>query len=634
MESDNELDNLISGYVSELKAKKGFSERNKETPQSSDEQEFPDWESDGEQLGPIEIMDPAMIKRESSEDDYGNPASATDSEAEQFSDGSSDDETKAFSEHDLDGTFNNSAKRKRKTSKSSLEIEIKQEIKDEEDEPESVVKTTKKNLQDVKMKDKKKKRLKKKPSKELKVDRPRTKMEKELMSLVFSGTADLVSTMTKQENKIARQKKRKRPDPIVDESVAPMASAPSKSQRSVAWQDSDDDDDEDAQNTKKNKFARQEIKGQLTNEKRRRQFEQIVGNPKWADLDQVQEPNSDDELLQNVGYVVKKDDSLFLPKGVIQLKMLKNLNRETKGEGEITAINFHPTSMVAIMAGKKGLVSIVAVDGVRNEKLHTIWLPKVRIACSTLSPDGNEAIFGSYRKFYHVYNLISGQGHTLKIPEKDTWLMTNFCVSACGKYLASAGESGEVHLMSAKSKEVLRTIQQRYTCQALAFTPDSRYLFSHSNDTEVTVYSIESKRIVNVFHDEGCVNGSCIAISPNGELVATGSRQGVVNIYPLDVLLIQKQPIPQKTITNLTTYIDSLTFNPTSELLGIASSTVKNAVKLIHIKSGTVFRNFPLPNSQLGSVTKISFSPSGGYLALGNKESTVSLFRVKHYPNY
>uniref|UniRef100_A0A182VSK3 U3 small nucleolar RNA-associated protein 18 homolog n=1 Tax=Anopheles minimus TaxID=112268 RepID=A0A182VSK3_9DIPT len=444
------------------------------------------------------------------------------------------------------------------------------------------------------------------------------------MSLVFGGKAAFVSELDQQEKKGVKPTQ-----PYEDARKTDK----SKSKRSAIWHDSDDDD-EDSANIKRNKFSRQEMPEQLTKERRRKQFEQIVGKPKWADLDRVQEPDSDDEILQKVGHVVKGTPSQGLPKGTIELKKLKNLNRETNAEGSISSICFHPTSMVAIITGKRGLVSIVAVDGVRNEKLHTIWLPKMRVVCSTLSPDGNEAIFGSFRKFYHVYNLISGQSDTLKIPHQETWMMKNFRVSRCGKYLASAGDCGEVHLMCAKSKDVLQTIQLRYTCYSLAFTPDSRYLLCHSNDMEVYVFSLEQKRIVNIFQDDGCVNGSCIAICPNGQYVATGSRQGVVNIYALEVTLTQKNPAPLKTITNLTTYIDSLSFNATSELLVIASSTIKNAVKLFHVKSGTVFRNFPLHMTNLGKVTVAEFSPSGGYLALGTKGSKVLLFRVKHYPNY
>uniref|UniRef100_A0A182X875 Uncharacterized protein n=1 Tax=Anopheles quadriannulatus TaxID=34691 RepID=A0A182X875_ANOQN len=601
---DAEKDLLISNYLSALKS--SMSEANDHGDESDDE-------------------DDVSIKSEDeSEDEVGSVKSEPETESDSELPQDESNEIKDEQEEEKPATAGKKQKKdKKKKEKIKGQGSDKKAAGKSQDRSVKKAKEEKVSIRSGKIKSK----VSKKKAKASAIDQPGSIQEKELMSLVFGGKDELVSNLTKSE------KKSDKTDPAQDGKKKKAKQTPKK--RRAVWHDSDDDDEEDAANMKRNKFTYDELPEQLTKERRRKQFEQIVGQPKWADLDRVREPDSDEEMLQTVGHVVKgAAASQGLPKGMIELKKLKNLNRETKIEGKISCINFHPTSMVAMMTGNRGLVSIVAVDGVRNEKLHTLWLQKVRISCSRLSPDGNEAIFGSYRKFFHVYNLLSGQSDTLKIPERETWQMKNFRISRCGRYLASVGECGEVHLMDARTKDVLQTIQLRYTCQSLAFTPDSRYLLCHSNDTEVSVFSLEQKRIVNVFQDEGCVNGSCIAICPNGQFVATGSRQGIVNLYTLDVTLTEKQPVPVKTFNNLTTYIDSLAFNATSELLVIASSTVKNAVRLIHVKSRTVFRNFPLHMTHLGHVSAAEFSPSGGYLALGTKQSTVLLFRVKHYPNY
>ncbi|XP_058448230.1 U3 small nucleolar RNA-associated protein 18 homolog [Malaya genurostris] len=439
---------------------------------------------------------------------------------------------------------------------------------------------------------------------------PKSRKEKYLMTAVFGRKAELITNL-KHES--------------VSESDED--SGGEKRKRIVAWHDSDDEDDGDFPK----KHNKMELK--TTVNRRRKNFEKIVGQPKWADLNRKKEIDSDDELLKTVGHIVK-GTSVDLPKENIELKRLKNLNRETKNEGEITAINFHPSSMVAVITGMNGLASIVAVDGIKNEKLHTIGLKKFKIACSRLSPDGNEVLFGSFRKFYHLYNLISGRSDTLQLKGDGVWNMKNFEISKCGKYLAVAGGFGEIHLLDARSKELLTTIQQKHCCSSLCFSPDSKYLFSNSTDSEVSVYDLQKRRFANVFTDDGCVNGSVITICPNNRFVATGNKQGIVNIYSLDKVLKDKFPLPDKTISNLTTSIGSIAFNVTSELVAIASPDISNAVKLIHIKSGTVYRNFPMVNATLGHVTQVQFSPGSGYLALGNRESVVSLFRVKHYQNY
>ncbi|KXJ79024.1 hypothetical protein RP20_CCG002709 [Aedes albopictus] len=453
------------------------------------------------------------------------------------------------------------------------------------------------------------------------IDKPKSDKEKELMSLVFGGRAEMVSNLMKVE-------KEEEDEDEEEEEYSDGQQKSKKRKRTAAWEDSDDERDNDFLQKGKGK-----LEMRATVNRRRKNFEKIVGQPKWADLDREREVDSDDEILKTVGHVVK-GSTVDLPKGNIELKRLKNLNRETKNEGQITAINFHPTSMVAVMAGMNGFASIVAVDGTKNEKLHTIGLKKFKIACCRMTPDGNEVLFGSFRKFYHVYNLISGQSDTLQLRGEGAWTMKNFELSKCGKYLAVTGGFGEIHLLDARSKELLITIQQKHACPSLCFTPDSKYLISHSTDNEVSIYHLEKRRFVNIFVDEGCVNGSFITVCPNNRYLATGNRQGIVNIYFLEKVLHEKYPTPEKTVSNLTTSVGSMAFNVTSELLAIASAEVPDAVKLVHMKSGTVFRNFPMIKAGLGNVTRVQFSPGGGYLAIGSREGVVSLFRVKHYQNY
>lgn len=59
------------------------------------------------------------------------------------------------------------------------------------------------------------------------------------------------------------------------------------------------------------------------------------------------------------------------------------------------------------------------------------------------------------------------------------------------------------------------------------------------------------------------------------------SNCGVVNIYNQDSCLQETNPKPIKAIMNLVTGVTSLTFNPTTEILAIASEEMKEAVRLV-----------------------------------------------------
>ncbi|PHT96318.1 U3 small nucleolar RNA-associated protein 18 -like protein [Capsicum chinense] len=72
-------------------------------------------------------------------------------------------------------------------------------------------------------------------------------------------------------------------------------------------------------------------------------------------------------------------------------------------------------------------------------------------------------------------------------------------------------------------------------------------------------------------------------MSPNDQLLATGSSVGTVNIYKLPIS--SNNPTPIKTVMNLVTSITILKFNASSEILAMASGDKPNALKLAVIDS-------------------------------------------------
>lgn len=145
---------------------------------------------------------------------------------------------------------------------------------------------------------------------------------------------------------------------------------------------------------------------------------------------------------------------------------------------------------------------------------------------------------------------------------------------------------------------------------------------------------MNTRRVRHKFVDEGCLQGTTIATSSSNQFLATGSAQGVVNLYNTEDVLQQKLPKPRKSIFNLTTSITSLKFNPSSEILALASVEIQNSIKLFHIGSGTVFSNFPNFGTKMGHINTLNFSPGSGYIAFGDRKSVVSLYRLKHFKNY
>ena len=63
----------------------------------------------------------------------------------------------------------------------------------------------------------------------------------------------------------------------------------------------------------------------------------------------------------------------------------------------------------------------------------------------------------------------------------------------------------------------------------------------------------------------------------------------------------------------------------------MASKMKRNALRLIHLPSMTVFQNWPTAQTPLHYVHSLAFSPGGGMLAVGNARGRVLLYRLHHY---
>ncbi|XP_070498612.1 U3 small nucleolar RNA-associated protein 18 homolog [Chironomus tepperi] len=390
------------------------------------------------------------------------------------------------------------------------------------------------------------------------------------------------------------------------------------------WHDSDDDN-----------YV--EVKGEFAKIKQKRKLERIIGKkPKWADLDRQKEESEDEDVInQAVGHLNtdKPTKSGLLAKNLLNFKRLKNMNRTTQSEGRIKSCEFHPKSTVGIVSGSKGIVSMFAIDGKENRKIHDICYEKFFIHSCKLTNNGEELVIGGTLKDFHIYNLMTGYKQRTRLP-KPLKNLKYFQFSNCGKYMAVIGEFGEVHLLHSVTKELLCTMKQEHQSTSLSFSSDSNELYSHSDDNEITIFDIRTQRVKHRFVDDGCVNGTVLTLSSNGKFLATGSRQGFVNIYDRQDVINSKYPQPLKSISNLTTEITDLKFNHTTELLAMCSIDDNKALKLVHVESGSVFSNFPSNLDTIGKPTVLAFSPESGYLGVGTFNSEVPMYRLRHYNNY
>ncbi|KAG5882651.1 hypothetical protein JTB14_018340 [Gonioctena quinquepunctata] len=344
---------------------------------------------------------------------------------------------------------------------------------------------------------------------EYEIDVPKTKFrpfdeaaqaeEEHLSHILFGGSTSFLQCLEEAEQEAGPSQSNS------DSGVGEDDSSDSETNtRKPAWTDEDDDGIEvgqalDAQgrrlpsggiNTRTNKYSN------LLKQK----FQSVVGTPKWASLNKRKrsESDSDEEILHRCGFISKTTNAL-VPSNLLEFKKVKDLNCETYSEGpHINAIEFHPTSSVALVAGNSGIATLFAVDGKRNNKLHSVAFDRYPIICAKFTKNGNEAILGSRRSHIFSYDLLAAKHMRIRLPEGLTQFK-NFVVSPDNQFIAAAGKWGEVHLLSSGSKERIGLLKQDSEVSALAYSPSGNLLFGHSDTGVVTIWDMNMRRVKHKF---------------------------------------------------------------------------------------------------------------------------------------
>jgi U3 small nucleolar RNA-associated protein 18 len=189
------------------------------------------------------------------------------------------------------------------------------------------------------------------------------------------------------------------------------------------------------------------------------------------------------------------------------------------------------------------------------------------------------------------------------------------------------------------------------SARAASFSADGTMLLTAGGDGIVFVWDLRKhNRCVERIVDRGALDISSLTISHSRGHMGVGLGSGVVNIYDgessswfkrqLDEPRVlksdyretefkaQKQPFP---LMNLKTAINRMTFNPDGQILAVSSCIQRDALRLVHVPSRTVFSNWPSSKTPLHYVWSTSFSSTGGYFAVGNARGHALLYRLHAY---
>ncbi|KAI9843817.1 MAG: hypothetical protein M1837_006077 [Sclerophora amabilis] len=355
----------------------------------------------------------------------------------------------------------------------------------------------------------------------------------------------------------------------------------------------------------------------------------------------------------------------------------------------ITTLEFHPQyPSLLLTSGPSSLLSLYHLSTVPSPTLLTSLHLRSSSSLSTAAflPPGGLAIYLStlQKRHFHIWDLPSGTatkvsrvyGH-----RREQRNMARFKLSPCGRWIALLSSTGRGGAASEGAINILDAGTTQWIAQAQLESPSTgagaagMADFSWWRDGdgfsialksgEIGEYHVPSRRFLARWIGDGVTGTTTIALGGAGgptewggdRYLAIGSTSGMVDIYdrravhkhtsesssstPAAHSPTNARTQPLRSLGHLTTPTSNLLFSPDGQVLVMSSRWKSDALKLVHLPSCTVYRNWPTDGTPLGRVTSVAWAwvvegrdgkqnnASTLKLGVGNEAGKVRLWEVR-----
>lgn len=333
-------------------------------------------------------------------------------------------------------------------------------------------------------------------------------------------------------------------------------------------------------------------------------------------------------------------------------------------KARVESLCFHPQHPVLLSSSAASILYLhhisPSAEPTPNPQLTSVQVKSVPVRCSAfLHPDGDEIIFAGRRRFFHSWNISTGlvrRVNNILGHQREQRSMERFRLSPDGQHMALIATDrkggGMLNIVSVGSMQWVAQarLDSRGGIADFCWWRNGVGMTILGRDGQVGEWSLATKRTVGLWRDEGSIGGTVMAMGGRGgpealggdRWVAMGSNSGVMNVYNRNDLIaktgedgrveIKSLPEPARRFEHLTTPITTTTFSPDGQLLAFGSLHKKDALKLVHLPSCTVYRNWPTTQTPLGRITAVAlgYGMDGDLvLAVGNDAGKVRLWEIR-----
>ncbi|KAJ5668765.1 hypothetical protein N7462_009835 [Penicillium macrosclerotiorum] len=399
-----------------------------------------------------------------------------------------------------------------------------------------------------------------------------------------------------------------------------------------------------------------------------------------ADSDEVMDSDDENEqlsmqplakLLQNTTDLTRVEDNTQpgkkrkLRQEVLDIARLKDVGKDQPSS--VDSLMFHPHYPLLLSSGPASTLFMHHISPsapAPNPLLTSLHIKRTPIHTSAFAPPtGNKIFAAGRRRYFHIWDLDTGKvdkvnGTADRKEEQKT--MERFKLSPCGRYVGLVGTArkggGLINVLDAGTAQWIAQVRVdgRGGVADFAWWSDGQGMTVASKNGEVSEWDGKQRRIIARWLDAGAVGTTVLSLGGRSgrtqlggdRWVAIGSSSGIVNIYDrrewaaasVDKSTadkngvqagIPRSPTPTRVLDQLTTPTSHLVFAPDGQMLVMASRWKRDALRIVHLPSCTVYRNWPTSNTPLGRITSVAISPNSEQLAVANEQGRIRLFEIR-----